>query len=341
MRSRLSAVLWRLSAFVAVSLLFVFAMFAIFGQLRFSRDTVYGAEFANVSGLKVGQLVRIAGVQVGKVKHISLRPDATLTVQFSADDSVVLTAGTKAIVRYADLVGGRYVALEEGTGGPRLAAGGTIPLANTSPPLDLDALIGGFRPLFRALDPNQVNALSSQLVDAFQGEGQSINVFFQQTAALTSMLADRDQLIGQVIINLNTVLGSLGDHNTEFARAVDSLAQLVSTLADRKHDLSTAVAYADNAAGSIAGLLTQARPPFQTVVHETDRTSAIVVADHDYMDNLLKQLPQAYQILSRQAIYGDYFGFYLCQMLLKVNGKGGQPVYIKLAGQDSGRCTPK
>ena len=51
----------------------------------------------------------------------------------------------------------------------KLMPGQTIPLARTAPALDLDALIGGFRPLFRALDPDQVNALSSQLIEAFQG----------------------------------------------------------------------------------------------------------------------------------------------------------------------------
>jgi phospholipid/cholesterol/gamma-HCH transport system substrate-binding protein len=335
-------VLWRLSVFVAVSLFFMVAMFAIFAQLRLQRESVYNAEFSNVSGLQGGQFVRIAGVEVGKVKHISLRPDATVSVQFSADDTVMLTQSTKAVIRYDDLIGGRYLALEEGAGsGERLKPGGTIPLSSTSPALDLDALIGGFRPLFHALDPDQTNALSSQLIAAFEGQGETISSFFAQTAALSNMLADRDELIGQVIVNLNTVLGSLGDQNTQFAKAVDALAQMVSTLADRKQDISNSVAYANAAAGSIADLLARARPPIQKTIHETDRTAGIVVADHDYFDNLLATLPEAYQVLDRQAIYGDFFGFYMCDVLLKVNGKGGQPVYIKVAGQSSGRCTPK
>jgi len=77
------------------------------------------------------------------------------------------------------------------------------------------------------------------------------------------------------------------------------------------------------------------------VVHETDRTAGIAVADHDYLDNLLNTLPDKYQALARQGMYGDFFSFYLCDIVLKVNGKGGQPVFAKLAGQDSGRCTPK
>jgi phospholipid/cholesterol/gamma-HCH transport system substrate-binding protein len=40
-------------------------------------------------------------------------------------------------------------------------------------------------------------------------------------------------------------------------------------------------------------------------------------------------------------MYGDFFAFYLCDVVLKLNGKGGQPVYIKLAGQATGRCAPK
>ena len=334
--------MWRAGIFIAVSLFFLGAMFAIFAQLRFQRETAYTATFSNVSGLEEGNFVRIAGVEVGKVKHLSLQPDTTVSVEFGTDDSVVLTAGSRAVIRYDDLVGGRYLALEEGTGGTdKLKPGDTIPLANTSPALDLDALIGGFRPLFRALDPDQINALSGQLIDAFEGQGEAIGSFFEQTATLTNMLADRDQLIGAVITNLNTVLGSLSDQNTQFAKAVDSLSHLVSTLAEHKQDISNSVAYTNAAAGSIADLLAQARAPLQKVVHETDRSAGIVVADHEYMDNLLATLPEAYQALARQGLYGGFFGFYLCDLLLKVNGKGGQPVVIKVVGQRSGRCTPK
>jgi phospholipid/cholesterol/gamma-HCH transport system substrate-binding protein len=176
------------------------------------------------------------------------------------------------------------------------------------------------------------------LIKAFQGQGSTVGSLLSQTAALTNTLADRDELIGQVIVNLNTVLGSLGDQSKQFDKAVTSLSELVHGLSDRKQDISNSVAYANAAAGSITDLLAQARPPLQKVVHETDRTAGIVVADKDYMDNLLNTLPDAYQVLGRQGLYGDFFSFYLCDAVLKMNGKGGQPVYVKVAGQDTGRC---
>jgi phospholipid/cholesterol/gamma-HCH transport system substrate-binding protein len=338
----LSGALWRIAIFLVVCAFGIFAMFAIFAQLRFQSEQTFDAEFTNVSGLKVDDFVRIAGVEVGKVKDIHLKSDTTAVVKFTTDDTVVLTDGSRAVIRYADLIGGRYLGIEDGAGGTRkLNSGATIPMTRTSPALDLDALIGGFRPLFRALDPDQVNALSSQLIQALQGQGATINSFLAQTAALTNTLGDRDQLIGQVIVNLNGVLGSLGDQNKQFDKAVTSLSQLVGGLAERKQDISNSVAYANEAAGGVADLLAQARPPLKKVVTETDRTAATVLADKDYFDNLINTLPDAYQVLNRQGLYGDFFSFYLCDLVLKLNGKGGEPVYVKLAGQNSGRCTPR
>ena len=333
----------RLAVFLAVCLLGVFGLFAVFGEMRFgAAANSYVAEFTNVTGLENGDFVRIAGVEVGSVKSVAIQPDTTARVEFTADESVVLTEGSRAVIRYDDLIGGRYLALEEGAGGTkRLEPGGTIPFARTSPALDLDALIGGFRPLFRALDPDQVNALSGQLNQALQGQGATNTSFLAQTAALTTTLADRDRLIGDVIVNLNVVLGSLGDQNEQFAKAVDALNELVETLAERREDISNGLAYTNEAAGTVADLLDQARPPFSKTVQETDRAAGIVVADHEYFDNLLNTLPEAHQALARQGLYGDFFNFYLCDIVLKLNGKGGQPVYVKVAGQSTGRCAPR
>src|SRR4051794_4121044 len=320
----------------------MFALLAIYAQFRFENGKTYTAIFSNVSGLENGSFVRVAGVEVGKVSRISVNADNTASVDFAANDSVVLTQGSKAAIRYDNLIGGRYLELLEGAGGTHeLSPGGTIGLENTVPPLDLDALIGGFRPLFRALDPGQVNALSGELISAFQGQGDSIGSFLTQTAALTGALADRDELIGQVVVNLNTVLGSLAGQGDQFAKAVDSLSSLVASLESRKEDLSTGLAYANAASASVADLLVAARPPLKNTVAQTDRVATTVLNDKDYFDDFLNTLPDAYRIVGRQALNGDYFSFYLCDLVLKVNGKGGQPVYVKLAGQDSGRCTPR
>ncbi|GAY17536.1 MCE family protein [Mycobacterium sp. shizuoka-1] len=330
------------AVFVVVCLIGTGALLAVFAQLRLSEEQVYRAEFTDVSGLSTGDFVRIAGVEVGKVKKISITDNALALVEFSADPTVFLTAGSKAAVRWENPIGDRYLALMQGAGGAqRLNPGATIPVANTMPALDLDTLLGGFRPLFRALDPAQVNELSSQLIAVFQDQGASIGAFLDQTASLTSTLADRDELVGQVITNLNAVMGSLSSQSGQVAKAIDSLAALTRGLAARKTDITNAVAYTNAATGTIADLLDASRGPVKDVVAQTDRVSSIVAADHDWFDNFLETVPHSYKVLSRLGIMGDFFTFYLCDLVLKVNGKGGQPVYVKLAGQDTGRCAPK
>jgi phospholipid/cholesterol/gamma-HCH transport system substrate-binding protein len=342
MRRKLSGVIARVALFTAVCLVFTFALIAVFGQLRFEDRTGYHAVFSNISGLKAGNFVRIAGVEAGKVGDLTLHRDGTVSIDFTVDKGVRLSEGTKAVVRYENLIGDRYLALEEGPGPPRwLPPGATIPLARTSPALDIDALIGGFRPLFRALDPDQVNAMSGELLRIFQGQGGTLASVLAQTSMLTSTLAGRGELIGELITNLNTVLHTFGTRDREFSDGLDKLSQLMDGLAQRKTDISTGLAYINAAAGSIADLLVQARQPIKDVVRETDRMSGQVLSDRDYVDGLLKSLPDVYQVLSRQGLTGDYFGFYFCEVLLKLNGKGGNPIYVKLLSQPSGRCTPK
>lgn len=97
MRENLGGVVVRLGVFLAVCLLTAFLLIAVFGEVRFGDGKTYYAEFANVSNLRTGKLVRIAGVEVGKVTRISINPDATVRVQFTADNSVTLTRGTRAV----------------------------------------------------------------------------------------------------------------------------------------------------------------------------------------------------------------------------------------------------
>ena len=72
-------------------------------------------------------------------------------------------------------------------------------------------------------------------------------------------------------------------------------------------------------------------------MHEADRTAGIVLADHDYFDNLLNTLPDKYQVLTRQGMYGDFFSFYICDMLLQAQ-RQGRPAGVRQAGRPAHRA---
>ncbi|MGH3576695.1 MAG: MCE family protein, partial [Mycobacterium sp.] len=215
---KITGTIVKLGSVAFVLLLFTVFIAVVFGQMRFDRTNHYSAEFNSISGMREGQFVRASGVEVGKVNGIRLIDGGhRVHVDFAVDRSVPLYQSTTAHIRYLNLIGDRYLELRrgEGEGADRvLSPGGFIPLSRTQPALDLDALIGGFKPLFRALDPVKVSTIAAAIVTVFQGQGGTINDILDQTAQLTSTIAERDQAIGEVVKNLNIVLDTTVRHRT-------------------------------------------------------------------------------------------------------------------------------
>jgi phospholipid/cholesterol/gamma-HCH transport system substrate-binding protein len=335
----------KLGIFSLVLLLFTAIIIVVFGQMRFDRTTGYTAVFSNVSGLRSGQFVRASGVEVGKVSKVELMDGGSKAkVHFSVDRSLPLFEETTASVRYLNLIGDRYMELKRGQSDKRMPAGGTIPIEHTEPALDLDALIGGFRPVFRALDPDKVNNIAQSIVTIFQGQGGTINDILDQTASLTSALADRDQAIGEVIRNLNTVLDTTVRHQQQFDQTVQDFEKLITGLKNRKDPIASSVADISDAAGTVADLLADNRPLLQSTIGHLEGIQQPLVEQKDQLNDILVKLPTAFKIIGRAGgIYGDFFNFYACDISLKLNGlqPGGPVRTVKLTSQPSGRCTPK
>ncbi|PJE02454.1 MAG: mammalian cell entry protein [Mycobacterium sp.] len=335
----------KLGAFSTVLMMFTALIIVVFGQIRFDRTIGYSAIFSDASGLRAGQFVRAAGVEVGKVSKVQLLDDgAKVKVDFDVDRSLPLYEGTTASIRYLNLIGDRYLELTRGTSNRHLSAGATIPLQRTQPALDLDALIGGFRPLFRALDPSKVNSISQAIITIFQGQGGTINDILDQTASLTSALADRDKAIGEVIDNLNTVLDTTVKHQQVFDDTLQNFEVLITGLKNRADPLASAVASISSAAGTVASLLADNRPLLHDTINHLDGIQQPLIDQRDKLNDLLTRLPGALQTIGRAGgSYGDFFNFYLCDLSIKVNGlqPGGPVRTIRIAHQSSGRCTPR
>ena len=342
---RITGTAIKLGAFSLVLLLFTAVIVVVFGQMRFDRTTGYSAIFSNSSGLRPGQFVRASGVEVGKVKDVKLiEGGSKARVDFDVERSLELFEESTASVRYLNLIGDRYLELKRGDSDRRMPSGGTIPVERTEPALDLDALIGGFRPLFRALDPEKVNTIAQSIITVFQGQGGTINDILDQTASLTSTLADRDQAIGEVIRNLNTVLDTTVRHQEQFDETLVNFERLITGLKNRADPIASSVADISDAAGTVADLLTDNRPVLQDTVGYLDAVLQPLVDQKDQLNDILVRLPDALKIIGRAGgVYGDFFNFYLCDISLKLNGlqPGGPVRTVRVTSQPSGRCTPK
>jgi len=308
-----AAPLIKFSLFALVTILATALLAATIVNVSFTPKDTYHAVFSDVTGLEEGDDIRVAGVRVGEVEGIRIKDRTLAEVTFTVSADRPLLSGTGAVVRYRNLVGQRYVALTEGTGdGTRLRPGATIPLSRTQPALDLNALLNGFKPLFAALSPQDVNQLATEIVKTLQGEGGTVNSLLVHTASLTTTLADRDELIGSVIDNLNTVLGQLDRRGGRFSELLAQLRRVVSGLsADRKPIGQSLVSIGDLTEAT-SGLLKDARPPLKDDIAELTDLTGTLNSNEKTVEGVLKRLPNKLNELTGTASYGSWFNFYLC-----------------------------
>jgi len=273
------------------------------------------------------------------VKSVSLQPDRTVMVDFDTERNIALTTGTKAAVRYLNLVGNRYLELIDSPGSTRLLpAGSQIPKERTASALDLDLLLGGLKPVIQGLDPQDVNALTSSLIQIFQGQGDTLSSLMSKTSSFSNTLADNDQVIGQLIENLDTVVDTLNRDGGKFSATVDRLEQLISGLSQDRDPIGTAVTQLDNGTASIATLLTQARPPLDATVDQLNRMAPLLDDHKVVLDRGLQKAPANYRKLARLGSYGSWIMYYVCGISIRVTDLQGRTAVFPMIKQEGGRC---
>jgi phospholipid/cholesterol/gamma-HCH transport system substrate-binding protein len=281
-----------------------------------SGTTGYQAVFSDVTGLTVGADVDIAGVRIGDVTSISVYHRNLAVVGFTVQKGRQLPATVTATIRYLNLVGQRYIELGQGAGaaepGSTLAPGGTIPLTQTTPALDLTALFNGFQPLFQALSPGDVNQLASEVIQVFQGESPDIGALVLTIGSLTTALATKDQVIDDVIGNLNSVLRTITSRGNELAGLITTLQQLVSGLAADRQSIGSAIGAISSLDSATAGLLQVGRAPLSEDITQLGRLAGNLADNSGTVNTFLQNLPLKMADITRLASYGSWLNFYLC-----------------------------
>jgi phospholipid/cholesterol/gamma-HCH transport system substrate-binding protein len=328
------------SIFTVAMLLVAVLLVVVFGEFRFASEEKYHATFTDASRLEAGQDVRIAGVPVGTVEGVKLNPDNTVDVAFSVNDRYQLYTSTKAVVRYENLVGDRYLEITSGPGDlVKLPKGGMV--TNTEPALDLDALLGGLRPVLKGLDGTKVTEISNAVIELLQGEGGALSAMLANTSAFTQTLAARDQLIGDVITNLNTVLGTVDEKGAQFNASVDQLQKLITGLAEGRDPIAGAIGPLASAETDLTEMLEESRRPIQGVIENVRPFAQRFDERKADVNKVIEPLAENYLRLNALGAYGSFFNIFYCSTRLKINGPAGSDILVPFGGPpdpSKGRC---
>ncbi len=335
----------RLLIFIVITTMATGLLVILIGNLSFQGTNDYEAEFVDVAGVVEGDDVRIAGVKVGSVKAIeAVNPeggdtnDTRAVVTFSVFESASLTKATSASIRFRNLVGQRYISLAEGVGdSSTLKPGETIPISQTSPALDLTMLFNGFKPLFEALSPDDLNKLSYEVIQVFQGEGGTLKSLLQSTASVTSTLANRDALISELLDNLDFVLDRVADRETQLSALIKNFRTLVGGLNEDRDVILGSLDEISRLSVETADLVDGIRPPFVEDIKQLRRLTTNINRNKAELDRALQVLPIKLRKVGRTAIYGSFFNFFLCDFQGKVKLPGNVNIPLKYE-TNSDRC---
>ena len=289
----------------------------------------YSAVFSDVSGLRVGDDVRVAGVRVGRVQSIGVdgRDGAKVVFDLAADQPILTT--TDVVMRYQNLVGQRYLALVQGPKeGSQLPDGAEIGTDHTDPGFDLTELLNGFQPLFDVLQPADVNTLATSIVKVLQGEGGTVESLLQQTTQLTTFVADRDAVIGQVLTHLTPVLSNLNEQGDRVSGTIVELRDLMTGLARDRRSIGSSISDVSTLVSATSDLLQQARQPVAGTARELRAAARLLAENQPQLAAALRSFASTMSSLGRPTSYENALNIYVCTLnisigVISLNPAGG------------------
>lgn len=277
---------------------------------------VYSAVFTDVSGLHTGDDVRVAGVRVGRVDALDLEGTlAKVTFRVQRDQTLYTT--TVASVTYQNIIGQRYLGLSPGNTREHtiLPDHGQIPVEHTEPSFDITYLLRGFEPLFTLLDPKQVDNLTTAIIQALQGNNGSLLSLITQTSALAQLFAGPDQILGDVITNLNTVVTNLAHQNANLQTVITQTRDLMVGLGSRRQELAASVGSISATVGRLATITANVQPDLHDLVTREPGFAAHLTGDaRQSFAYLGANLPALLKGVARVAQEGGYADIYICDV---------------------------
>ncbi|HWU22082.1 MAG TPA: MlaD family protein [Nocardioides sp.] len=293
----------------------------------------YDAVFTDASGVRVGDDVRVAGVKVGRVEGTSLTSAGTAAVTFSLERGIPITSTTDIHIRFANLIGQRYLELVRGAAeGSPLAEGATIPVSRTEPAIDLTLLFNDLQPVLTTFKAGELNPFFDQLIHVLQGEGGTVVGLLQNAATLSKHLNGSDAVFGRVVTNMNLLLRSTTSHRGEIHQLIRGLTTLVHGVASRRKDIFTSVDAVSRFLRLTTGLVHRSAPYISTDLQGLQALSGSLDHNRQTFLHALRSGNTVMWLTSHIMGYGGWWNLYVCN--IRYHGL----VSLSYRGPHSNRC---
>jgi phospholipid/cholesterol/gamma-HCH transport system substrate-binding protein len=241
----------RLGIFVALAVVAAVVIVEMLGgPEHFMRGYRLYALFNNVQELKVGDRVKMAGVEIGRIEKIQLVDDkARVTMKMKTGATV--RTDSKATIKFAGLMGQNFVSLDFGTPNAPLATDGAVLESKEQPDLSvvmekIDNVASGVENLTKSFSGLKIDQLLGPFIDFMK----------DNRVPLTSTISNINNVSTQIAQGKGTV-GKLIYDPQLYDSALNTVTNLDASLADARGMIADAKSIVDqvNAGQGTAGKL--------------------------------------------------------------------------------------
>lgn len=300
---------FRLAIFTVVTLIITAWLAAVIGNTRpFSSPYEVTAEFKDATGLLDGDVVKAAGVTIGRVNDIQIEEGVAI-VTIALDEGTEVPEDVRAEIRFRNLIGQRMINLVEDddvSSRGILENGDVLPLERNRSAFDLTVLFEGLRPLIRSTNPGDINIVSRAVVQALEGREEDVANVLQNVALLSDTLADSDAEISSLLTNINSVTSNLASRDEQLQRTLGNINDFFGDLARARTDLAAAVIELDETAARLNRILDKSG---EDIDADLEALAVILDAVDDKREALrgaLRALPQMLIATQRGNSYGEW-----------------------------------
>jgi phospholipid/cholesterol/gamma-HCH transport system substrate-binding protein len=222
----------RLGIFVALAVIAAIVIIEMVGGADiFQRGYRVNAQFDTVQELKVGDSVKMAGVEIGRVEKIELA-DGKVAVTMKLHPDAVVKTDSQAVIKFAGLMGQNFVSISFGTPDAPKAVDGAVLESVEQPDLStimakLDKAAGGIANVANSFSGDSINNLLGPLTDLIKQNSTRISATLSNMESISSQIASGQGTVGKVIYQEQLYTSALSTV-TNLQDAVTQAKQLVN-----------------------------------------------------------------------------------------------------------------
>lgn len=277
----------------------------------------YSAAFSEAGGLKSGDKVSIAGVDVGEVDEVDLDGDH-VKVTFHVEDGPEFGTRTGAAIRVKTILGAKYLALyPKGEG--QLEPGSEIPLKRTVPAYDVVEAFSDLTTTTEKIDTQQLAKALDTISTTFEDTPEEVRASVKGLSKLSRTVASRDKALRKLLKRADGVSGVLSDRSKEFIELVEDADKLFRELSKRRDAIHKLLVSSAQLGIELSGLVEDNRKQIGPALKQLNTFVSMLKRNQESLDKSIELLAPFVRVFTNTVGNGRWFDSYI-QNLVAVPG---------------------